>query len=255
MDNCDNQKHDNISCDISTVDNTNNNNNNNLLIPPINSYDELTKEGNLFVKMIPKQNEDENNNNCNITIQHFKFNNLTVDITLSQLIEFIKEKEDLSFDIDEWLFAYKINISKGNTNKTLYKILDESCLLINDMLSNNENNTSNIFLLPNENSKNKIKQNNGILLNPKRKLSTASSSSTSISPSANTNDNTGSKPESTPTINTINKIITPNITVLVVEDNPINCKILSKILKKHKINYKLAKNGLEAIKMYSLRRN
>ncbi|KAL6949796.1 hypothetical protein ACO0QE_000458 [Hanseniaspora vineae] len=39
----------------------------------------------------------------------------------------------------------------------------------------------------------------------------------------------------------------PEITVLIVEDNIINRSILSGVLRKHKIKYKLAKNGKEAV--------
>ena len=39
----------------------------------------------------------------------------------------------------------------------------------------------------------------------------------------------------------------PKISVLVVEDNMINQTILSSFLRKHKISYKVAKNGIEAV--------
>lgn len=46
---------------------------------------------------------------------------------------------------------------------------------------------------------------------------------------------------------TANHEIFPKITVLIVEDNVINQAILRSFLKKHKISYKVAKNGQEAV--------
>lgn len=46
---------------------------------------------------------------------------------------------------------------------------------------------------------------------------------------------------------TTNYEIFPKITVLIVEDNVINQAILRSFLKKHKISYKVAKNGQEAV--------
>lgn len=228
-----------IECSVSIIEDTNDN---------VNGfscyYDEGKQRCSLFVRMITTEGKDK------FIMLHIELNNFTNDVTLDYLVALIKKEDALFFDVTEWLFAYKINIETRNNNKPLYKIFDNNCFVIKDLIVNNNGNNTNIYLLRNTNSKSIIKQNSGILLNPNKNVS---SSTLSISPSNNSSWN--SKQESTPTFNTINKIIAPNITVLVVEDNPINCKILSKILKKHKINYKLAKNGLEAIKMYSLRRN
>lgn len=239
MDFIENEYDTNIECSVSIVEENNDN------VKELSCYyDKEKKQCNLFVRMITTEGKD------NFVMLHFELNNFTNDITLAYLIGLIKEEEGLFFDVQEWLFAYKINIKTRNNNKPLYKIFDNNCFVIKDLIVNNDKDSTNIYLLQNTNRKNTIKQNSGILLNPNKSLS---SSTLSISPTINSTWN--SNQESTPTINTINKTIAPNITVLVVEDNPINCKILSKILKKHKINYKLAKNGLEAIKMYSLRRN
>ncbi|SCU82684.1 LAME_0C02410g1_1 [Lachancea meyersii CBS 8951] len=48
---------------------------------------------------------------------------------------------------------------------------------------------------------------------------------------------------------TIDKVF-PKINVLVVEDNMINQAILSSFLRKHKISYKTAKNGIEAVEKW-----
>ncbi|CCE65866.1 hypothetical protein TPHA_0N00850 [Tetrapisispora phaffii CBS 4417] len=42
----------------------------------------------------------------------------------------------------------------------------------------------------------------------------------------------------------------PNITVLIVEDNVINQTILASFLRKHKISYRIAKNGREAVEKW-----
>lgn len=47
--------------------------------------------------------------------------------------------------------------------------------------------------------------------------------------------------------NTTNHEIFPKINILIVEDNVINQAILRSFLKKHKISYKVAKNGQEAV--------
>lgn len=180
-----------------------------------------------------------------------EISNVLCDITLEDLLALCDRNVANDFDLKNYLFAYGIYLNNsGSTSKShnpIFKSFDRSCFIIKDIISQH----SNIHLIKNKN-KEPIHQKNGLILQPR------------ISHNCNINiENTGDSREKSiitthstlPTINTINKNVAPKITVLVVEDNPINCKILSKILKKHKIHYKLAKNGLEAIETYCLRRN
>lgn len=180
-----------------------------------------------------------------------EINNVSCDITLEELLALCNQNSACDFDLKNYLFAYGIYLNNnGPTSKShnpIFKTFDSSCFIIKDIISQH----SNIHLIKNK-YKEPIQQKNGLILQPR------------ISHNCNINtENTSDNRQkiiinthsTLPTINTINKNVAPKITVLVVEDNPINCKILSKILKKHKIHYKLAKNGLEAIETYCLRRN
>lgn len=57
-------------------------------------------------------------------------------------------------------------------------------------------------------------------------------------------------PDRTTNSTSTNTKVFPNITVLIVEDNVINQTILCSFLRKHKISYKVAKNGQEAVEKW-----
>lgn len=180
-----------------------------------------------------------------------EINNVLSDITLEDLLALCDQKDANEYNIKNYLFAYGIYLNNtGSTLKShnpIFKSFDKSCFIIKDIISQH----SNIHLIKNK-SNEPIQQKNGLILQPRMKHNCNNNIENT---SESKEKNSISTHSTLPTINTINKNIAPKITVLVVEDNPINCKILSKILKKHKIHYKLAKNGLEAIETYCLRRN
>lgn len=205
-----------------------------------NSYDQCSAACVLYAKI----------NKTDLFLR-IEINNVSCDITLEDLLALCGPNGADDFNFNNYLFAYGIylnnNESTSKSHNPIFKCFDSSCFIIKDIISKH----SNIHLIKNK-CKEPIHQKNGLILQPR------------ISHNCNINiENTSGSGEKSiitthstlPTINTINKNVAPKITVLVVEDNPINCKILSKILKKHKIHYKLAKNGLEAIETYCLRRN
>ncbi|XBW35698.1 hypothetical protein QEN19_001269 [Hanseniaspora menglaensis] len=178
-----------------------------------NTYNNDTAEGNLYATLKNDQ-QDEN------TLINFKFYNLSNNTTLEEMRTKIKE-EELSFNISDWVFAYRINLSNCNKNKPLYKVFGDSSYVIQDLLLQNDKEKSNIYLLPANYNETFIKQKNGILLKPESRWVVDSPRVVELSQAPEI----PSKTDTTPTINTINKLIAPNITVLVVEDNPINCEI------------------------------
>jgi len=180
-----------------------------------------------------------------------EIDNIALDITLEKLTTLFNQNNENSFDFSQYLFAYGIYVNNtdtpsANSHNPIFKLFDKSCFIIKDIITAH----SNIHLIENKHNE-PIQQKNGLILQPRFKNNCNISNHTDH----NNKIQTVTLNQSLPTITTINKHIAPKITVLVVEDNPINCKILSKILKKHKIHYKLAKNGLEAIETYCLRRN
>lgn len=72
-------------------------------------------------------------------------------------------------------------------------------------------------------------------------LTTSNNSSTN-----NSNSKLSNSPSKGVATTTTDKVL-PSISVLVVEDNAINQAILGAFLRKHKIQYKIAKNGQEAV--------
>lgn len=180
-----------------------------------------------------------------------EIDNISHDITLEEMINLLNDKNEDAFEFSKYLFAYGIYLNStltpsAKSHNPIFKSFDKSCYVIKDIITSH----SNIHLIKNKDNE-PIQQKNGLILQPRQQTNCNINNT-------DKNDNkikTVTLNQSLPTINTIDKHIAPKITVLVVEDNPINCKILSKILKKHKIHYKLAKNGLEAIKTYCLRRN